>query len=308
MRRYHGSQQRDLAREVSLEEALAQSSQRLENLLAASHSSPSQQAAQREQEMLVAAMLARLPEDYREVIILRNFEGLSHEEVARRMNRSIGAVRMLWVRALARLRQELQGGEKRWPWCPMPVASEDPAVFIDRTHLRWVVISCLVALLATVLSVAFPTPATASVWAGLPFGLSSTGLVGFCGLLPVRNKLLRIRHCARWRVLRSSVWEKGHIYLGLLSCLAVHFHAGFRAGGPLTSVLLILIWAITLSGLAGLLFRHLLVLVKAGKQGKGLLAARIIASGHFLTERLHVPLALSLLLLIMVHAVMALFY
>jgi len=107
IRRYRGTQQRDLAREVSLEEALARSSQRLENMLAVSGSSPSQQAAQREQEVLLADMLARLPEDYREVIILRNLEGLSHDEVARRMNRSVGAVRMLWVRALARLRQEL---------------------------------------------------------------------------------------------------------------------------------------------------------------------------------------------------------
>src|SRR5262249_3096016 len=92
IRRYHGTQQRDLAREVSFEEALAQSSQRLENMRAASGSSPSQQAARREQEVLLADRLARLPEDYREVIILRNLEGLSHEKVARRMNRSVGAV------------------------------------------------------------------------------------------------------------------------------------------------------------------------------------------------------------------------
>jgi RNA polymerase sigma factor (sigma-70 family) len=50
---------------------------------------------------------ARLPDDFREVIVLRNVEELPHEEVARRMGRSPGAVRMLWVRALARLRQEL---------------------------------------------------------------------------------------------------------------------------------------------------------------------------------------------------------
>jgi DNA-directed RNA polymerase specialized sigma24 family protein len=36
------------------------------------------------------------------VLILRNLEGLSHEEVAQRMGRGVGAVRMLWVRALAR--------------------------------------------------------------------------------------------------------------------------------------------------------------------------------------------------------------
>jgi RNA polymerase sigma-70 factor (ECF subfamily) len=108
IRRYRGTQQRDLSREVSLEQALAQSSQRLGEVLAGSQSSPSQQAARHEGEMLLAEVLARLPEDYREVIVLRNLEGLPHEEIARRMGRSAGAVRMLWVRALDRLRQELQ--------------------------------------------------------------------------------------------------------------------------------------------------------------------------------------------------------
>lgn len=35
-----------------------------------------------------------------------NVEGLPHEEIARRMDRGVGAVRMHWVRALARLRDE----------------------------------------------------------------------------------------------------------------------------------------------------------------------------------------------------------
>ena len=109
IRRYHGTQQRDLDREVSLEDALAQSSQRLGAMLADSGSSPSARASDREQEVLLADVLAKLPDDYREVIILRNLEGLSHEEVARRMGRATGAVRMLWVRALAALRLALSG-------------------------------------------------------------------------------------------------------------------------------------------------------------------------------------------------------
>jgi RNA polymerase sigma-70 factor (ECF subfamily) len=108
IRRYHGTQQRDVDREVSLDQALAESSQRLGDMLAAPGSSPSQQAARHEQEVLLADVLARLPADYREVIILRNLEGLSHEEVAQLMGRTVGAVRMLWVRALTRLRQELE--------------------------------------------------------------------------------------------------------------------------------------------------------------------------------------------------------
>ena len=106
LRRYAGTQQRDVAREVSLEQSLAQSSQRLGDLLAAPGSSPSQQAVRHEQEVLLAEVLARPPDDYREVLILRNLEGLSHEEVAARMCRGVGAVRMLWVRALVRVRNE----------------------------------------------------------------------------------------------------------------------------------------------------------------------------------------------------------
>jgi RNA polymerase sigma-70 factor (ECF subfamily) len=52
----------------------------------------------------MADRLARLPAPLREVLRLRNLEGLAFEEVARRMGRTPGAVRVLWVRALDRLR------------------------------------------------------------------------------------------------------------------------------------------------------------------------------------------------------------
>jgi RNA polymerase sigma-70 factor, ECF subfamily len=107
VRRYGGAQRRDLGREVSLEEALAESSRRLGAALAAPGSSPSEQAGRHELELRLADALARLPVDHAEIIVLRNVEGLSHEEAARRMGRGVGAVRMLWIRALARLRQEL---------------------------------------------------------------------------------------------------------------------------------------------------------------------------------------------------------
>jgi RNA polymerase sigma-70 factor (ECF subfamily) len=104
-RRYAGTRQRDIGREVSLEQSLANSSQRLGDMLAASGTSPSLQAVRHEQEVALAEVLGRLPADHREVLILRNLEGLSHEEVAQRMGRSVAAVRMLWVRALARVRK-----------------------------------------------------------------------------------------------------------------------------------------------------------------------------------------------------------
>ena len=104
VRRYRGTQQRDVDREVSLEAALEQSSLRLRGMLAASDTSPSERAVQKEEELRLAEVLAQLSPEHQHVILLRNIEGLSHEEVAVRMGRTVGAVRMLWVRALAQLR------------------------------------------------------------------------------------------------------------------------------------------------------------------------------------------------------------
>jgi RNA polymerase sigma-70 factor (ECF subfamily) len=67
-------------------------------------SSPSAQAQGQEASATLASRLAQLPAADREVLRLRNFEGLPFEEVARRMGRTPGAVRALWVRALDRLR------------------------------------------------------------------------------------------------------------------------------------------------------------------------------------------------------------
>jgi RNA polymerase sigma-70 factor (ECF subfamily) len=45
-----------------------------------------------------------LSNDYREVLVLRNLQGLPFEEVATRIGRSVGATRMLWLRAIEKLR------------------------------------------------------------------------------------------------------------------------------------------------------------------------------------------------------------
>lgn len=110
VRRFQGTQQRDVDREVSLEQALAESSRQLGSMLAIPGQSPSSHAVQREEEVMLAAVLAKLSDDHREVIMLRNMQGLSHEEVAHRMGRTVGAVRMLWVRALAEVRRAISDG------------------------------------------------------------------------------------------------------------------------------------------------------------------------------------------------------
>ena len=105
------AEKRDVRREVSLEEIgrrLEQSTVRLETLLAEQAESPSGCAARREDEILLADTLAQMPADYRDVIVLRHIEGLSFEDVALRMDRSAGAVRMLWLRALKKMREALK--------------------------------------------------------------------------------------------------------------------------------------------------------------------------------------------------------
>jgi RNA polymerase sigma-70 factor (ECF subfamily) len=108
VRHYWGTQRRDIRLERRLAAELDRSSRVLDRGLVAAHSSPSQQAAQREQAVLLADAIGRLPADYREVIILSHLERLSFPEAARRMGRSVDSVKHLWARALDRLRRLLE--------------------------------------------------------------------------------------------------------------------------------------------------------------------------------------------------------
>ena len=110
VRRYLGTRSRDVRIERELQAELDASSRLLDRGLVARVGSPSEQAARREQAVLLAEALGRLPEDYREVLILRHLEGLRFPELARRMDRSLDSVKNLWTRALARLR-DLLGGD-----------------------------------------------------------------------------------------------------------------------------------------------------------------------------------------------------
>ena len=109
------TEKRDVRREVSLHQirqSMQRSTIRLHNLLAARDETPSSQAVQRERAVVLADQLAKLIPDYRDVIIFRNLEALPFAQVAERMERSEGAVRMLWLRAVQTLKQMLsEAGE-----------------------------------------------------------------------------------------------------------------------------------------------------------------------------------------------------
>jgi RNA polymerase sigma-70 factor (ECF subfamily) len=105
---------RDMRCEISLEQvttALDRSEMYLGNVLADNAASPSEPLRAKEHAVDVANQLAQLRPQYREVIIMRNLQGLSFEEIAERLERNPGAVRMLWLRAIDRLKQSSQAGD-----------------------------------------------------------------------------------------------------------------------------------------------------------------------------------------------------
>jgi len=94
---------RDIRREVSIDQISRQmdeSTCNLASILPGRTASPSEPMRSREQAVDFANQLSQLPSQYRDVIVYRVLQGLTFEEIAARMNRSCGAVRMLWLRAL----------------------------------------------------------------------------------------------------------------------------------------------------------------------------------------------------------------
>lgn len=108
VRHYKGAEKRASGREVPIR--LSNDTVSGPGVLepAANGPTPSRLVARLDEEFRVATALAQLSDDYREVIMLRNFQQLSFNEVAEQMGRSRPAVQMLWMRALKQL-EELIG-------------------------------------------------------------------------------------------------------------------------------------------------------------------------------------------------------
>ncbi len=104
------TEKRDVRREISLDALasnLEQSTARLDSILPDPGSSPSGIVQRQELEIELADQLAELPSDYRDVIVLRHIEALPFEKIGQRMERSPGAARMLWLRAIEMLRDRM---------------------------------------------------------------------------------------------------------------------------------------------------------------------------------------------------------
>jgi len=101
-RRYWDQELRDAGREQNLAIGSTGGIQ-----LAGENTSPGSRVDRRERAVRLLAVIEQLPADYRQVLELRNFEGLPYADIAERMDRNEAAVRQLWVRALRQLRKQL---------------------------------------------------------------------------------------------------------------------------------------------------------------------------------------------------------
>ena len=106
--RQFDTRSRELVRERCLEADLERSSSRLECLLAADQTSPSERAVRGEELLRLAAALAQLPEDQRLVVELHHLKGLAIADVALQTGRTRPAVVGLLYRGLKKLRELLR--------------------------------------------------------------------------------------------------------------------------------------------------------------------------------------------------------
>lgn len=105
--RRYSAEARDVARERSLEAELELSAARLECLLVADQTSPSQRVVRTEELLRLAHAMAQLPDDQRRVVELHHLHGLPVAAVAEQIERSRAAVVGLLFRGLKRLRELL---------------------------------------------------------------------------------------------------------------------------------------------------------------------------------------------------------
>jgi hypothetical protein len=142
---------------------------------------------------------------------------------------------------------------------------------LNRAHLPWAIFFVLATVFASWLYVGNFHPQTLPAGLQLPptlvqkpsehrsvggtplgliFGAISLGIFVFAALLGVRKKVVL------WRVGTVQRWLRAHIWLTLLTIPLVLLHSGFRLGGPMTTLLILLYVIVMVSGIYGLALQH----------------------------------------------------
>src|SRR3982075_3501688 len=141
---------------------------------------------------------------------------------------------------------------------------------LNRAHVPWFIFVCLATAAATFLYLANFDPeelpgihlpayliqkpsdhrSIGGTPLGLIYGAISFGIFIFAALLSLRKKI------PLWRIGTVQRWLRAHIWLTLLTIPLVILHSGFRLGGPMTTLLMLLYAIVMISGLYGLILQH----------------------------------------------------
>jgi RNA polymerase sigma-70 factor, ECF subfamily len=110
-KRYLKAEQRQVRRERPL--TASGSKDLMRALVAPDGQSPSRMAISAEERARIEVGLNRLPAAYRQVIIMRSQQRQSFEKIGEAIGRTSDAARMLWNRAVLRLKHELEDCDGR---------------------------------------------------------------------------------------------------------------------------------------------------------------------------------------------------
>lgn len=126
-----------------------------------------------------------------------------------------------------------------------------------RGHGKWFAFFLLVLLASSIYYWHYartaPNGPTGGSWAGLAYGILGTACMLFAGAFNWRKKFPN----ARW-LGDAQFWMRGHIWLGTLSLPLIFFHSGWRFGGLVETVLMMVVFAVWLSGVFGLIMQQYL--------------------------------------------------
>lgn len=126
---------------------------------------------------------------------------------------------------------------------------------IDRTHKPWLIFTAAAIVAGATIYIPYaihaPVPGGGTP-IGLAFGSIALGLMLFAALLSLRKRF------PIWRIGRTKLWMRAHLWLGFLALPMVLFHAAFHARGALTIVLMWLTILVVLSGIIGAWLQHTL--------------------------------------------------
>ena len=125
---------------------------------------------------------------------------------------------------------------------------------IDRTHRPWLIASCWIlgVSIAIFVPYAIYSKPDGGSAIGLLFGIAGFGCMLFAAALGIRKRY------PIWRIGRAQHWMRGHLWLGTLALPLIFLHAGFHFGGLLTTILMVLLILVTVSGLIGAYLQHTL--------------------------------------------------